>query len=74
MASRLHGTVRRVPRTQDRAQEESLPKVKRTFYLEPSAVIALSELQLDEFKRTGKKPDLSELVGRAIRQLRGPGG
>jgi hypothetical protein len=45
-------------------------KVKRTFYLELGAALALSEIQIEEFRRTGKKPDLSELVGRAIRKLR----
>ena len=44
-------------------------KLKRTFYLEPGAVVALSELQTEEFRRTGRKPELSELVTRAIRGL-----
>jgi hypothetical protein len=49
-------------------------KVKRTFYLELAAALALSEIQTEEFRRTGKKPDLSTLVSRAIRKLREAGG
>lgn len=44
-------------------------KLKRTFYLDPGVVVALSELQTEEFRRTGRKPELSELVTRGIQKL-----
>ena len=50
--------------------ESRLVKAKRTFYLAPGAVLALSELQTEELRRTGRKPDLSEIVSRAILRLR----
>jgi hypothetical protein len=45
-------------------------KLKRTFYLDRDSVVTLSELQAAEFRSTGQKPDLSELVIRAIQLLR----
>lgn len=55
-----------------RADQPAKPslKAKRTFYLDHDAVVDLSELQVDELRRTGTKPDLSELVSRAIRDLK----
>ena len=46
-------------------------KIKRTFYLDPTAVVALNEIQTEELRRTGRKPDLSQLVTLAILRLRG---
>lgn len=48
-----------------------LGKLKRTFYLESGAVLALSEIQTEELRRTGRKPDLSQIVTRAILGLKG---
>jgi hypothetical protein len=44
-------------------------RIKRTFYLPPNDVYALDEIQAREHRRTGKKPELSELVSQAIRLL-----
>ncbi len=44
-------------------------RIKRTFYLPPEDVLLLSELQLAEYRQTGKKPELSTLVSEAIRLL-----
>ena len=44
-------------------------RIKRTFHLEPDVVLLLSEVQVAEQRRTGQKPELSELVSQAIRQL-----
>jgi hypothetical protein len=44
-------------------------KVKRTFYLDRRSVVALSTMQAEELRETGRKPDLSELVCRGIRLL-----
>lgn len=45
------------------------PKLKRTFYLDREFVVALAEIQAEELRDTGHKPDLSELIARAIRLL-----
>jgi len=51
-------------------RDESLdPKLKRTFYLDRRSVVALSTMQVQELRDTGRKPDLSELVCRGIRLL-----
>jgi hypothetical protein len=44
-------------------------KLKRTFYLDLEAVAVLHQLQADELRKTGRKPDLSELVTRGIQVL-----
>jgi hypothetical protein len=44
-------------------------RIKRTFHLDPDVVLLLSEVQVAEQRRTGQKPELSELVSQAIRQL-----
>jgi hypothetical protein len=55
------------------ATEESfqaaVPRAKRTYHLPTSAILLLEELQLEEFRRTGKKPDLSDLVTRGVELL-----
>jgi hypothetical protein len=40
--------------------------VKRTYYLPEDAVLALERLQLEDRLRTGKRPDLSDLVVEGI--------
>ena len=53
--------------------QEDVPASKRikvTVYLQPDDVVAVDELQIAEFKRTGKKPEKSEIVSRAIQMLR----
>ncbi len=47
----------------------AVKRIKRTFHLEPDVVLLLSEVQVAEQRRTGQKPELSELVSQAIRQL-----
>lgn len=44
-------------------------RVRATVYLEPEDVVAIDRMQTEEFLRTGKKPERSELVSRAIKQL-----
>lgn len=52
-------------------QPDSKPvRVKVTVYLQPDDVVAIDELQIAEFKKTGKKPEKSELVSRAIQLLK----
>lgn len=50
-------------------KHRAIPRAKRTYHLPTSAIVLLEELQLEEFKRTGKKPDLSDLVAESVRLL-----
>ncbi len=45
-------------------------RVKVTVYLQPVDVVAIDEMQIAEFKKTGKKPEKSEIVSRAVQLLR----
>ena len=45
-------------------------RIKATFYLNPEDVLAIDEMQSDEFRREGKKPERSEIVSRAIQALK----
>ena len=45
-------------------------RIKATFYLNPEDVLAIDEMQSDEFRRLGKKPERSEIVSRAIQALK----
>lgn len=51
---------------QQKATIASKPRLKRTFYLPHEVVVAVEKLQGREFEETGKKPELSEIVERAI--------
>lgn len=42
-------------------------RIKATFYLEPDDILAIDSMQSEEFKKTGKKPERSEIVSRAIK-------
>ena len=44
-------------------------RVKATFYLRPEDIVAIDRIQSEEFLRTGKKPQRSEIVSRAIQLL-----
>jgi hypothetical protein len=45
-------------------------RIKATFYLNPEDVLAIDSLQSEEFRRTGKKPERSEIVSRAIQEFK----
>ncbi len=45
-------------------------RIKATFYLNPEDVLAIDEMQSNEFRRIGKKPERSELVSRAIQAFK----
>ncbi len=49
--------------------EAPVPRTKRTFYIPDQQLIALAHLQAREYGKTGKKPDLSGLVGEALTLL-----
>lgn len=49
------------------------PRIKATFYLSRDDIIAIDTMQTEEFRRTGKKPERSELVSRAVQLLRRQG-
>jgi hypothetical protein len=48
---------------------EKPKRIKRTFHIEPELVLLLDEMQLQEHRTSGRKPELSSLVGEAIRLL-----
>ena len=45
------------------------PRIKATFYLEQADILAIDQMQMQEFAATGKKPERSQLVSRAIQVL-----
>ena len=49
-------------------QETKKKRIKATFYLEPEDILAIDHLQSEEFRETGKKPERSVLVSRAIQE------
>ncbi len=44
-------------------------RIKATFYLDAADIVAIDRMQTEEFTRTGKKPERSHLVSRAIQAL-----
>ena len=46
-----------------------IPTVKKTFHIGSDVVLLLGELQLDELRETGRKPNLSDLVEEGVRLL-----
>ncbi len=61
---------RRSDNQQSEQSDGKSARVKVTVYLQPDDVVTIDELQIAEFKRTGKKPEKSELVSRAIQMLK----
>lgn len=51
------------------SQATKTQRIKATFYLEPADIVAIDQMQTDEFKRTGKKPERSHIVSRAVQLL-----
>lgn len=45
-------------------------RIKATFYLNPEDILAIDSMQSEEFRQTGKKPERSEIVSRAIQALK----
>ena len=48
------------------AQSAKPLRIKATFYLYPEDILAIDEMQSNEFRRTNKKPERSQIVSRAI--------
>ncbi len=75
--SQVPGSLGAQPLEQPDSQESSQPdskaaktqRIKATFYLEPADIVAIDRMQTEEFTRTGKKPERSHLVSRAIQAL-----
>jgi hypothetical protein len=64
----------KTPSSQDvtAASSQTTPKAKRyqvTVYLEKQDILALDRLIQEEFDRTDERPDRSEMVRLAIREL-----
>ncbi len=53
----------------DEAILPTISRAKRTYHLPTEAIILLERIQLEEFERTRKKPDLSDLVANAVKLL-----
>ena len=49
---------------------EGRTRIKATFYLNPEDVLAIDSMQSEEFRQTGKKPERSEIVSRAIQAFK----
>lgn len=45
-------------------------RIKATFYLNPEDVLAIDDMQSNEFRRTGKKPERSQIVSQAIQAFK----
>jgi len=71
-------TDKGIPELEQSAEEGERPeqriskqnRIKATFYLNPEDVLAIDEMQSNEFRRTRKKPERSELVSRAIQAFK----
>lgn len=73
MPERKERTLRRESifnRTQGQVPGEKKHRIKATFYLQPDDILVIDSVQSEEFKKTGKKPERSEIVSRAIQLLR----
>jgi predicted Ser/Thr protein kinase len=51
-------------------KKEKGERIKATFYLYPEDILAIDYIQSEEFKRSRKKPERSEIVSKAIQLLR----
>ena len=56
--------------TAEQQDVQPVGRVKATFYLEIDDIEAIDDLQLAELRRTGKKPEKSQIVSRAIKRLK----
>ena len=72
-ASIFKRTDRVIPELEQQAEKVNSPankavkqRIKATFYINPEDVLAIDEIQSNEFRRTGKKPERSDIVSRAI--------
>ena len=73
-ASIFRKTDKSIPELEQPAEEVKRPeqrplkqrRIKATFYLNPEDVLAIDEMQSNEFRRTGKKSERSEIVSQAI--------
>jgi hypothetical protein len=50
-------------------QEAKPERIKATFHLNPEDILAIDHMQAEEFKRTRKKPERSQIVSRALQLL-----
>jgi hypothetical protein len=77
-ASIFRRTDRAIPELEQQAEEIKPPRgqpskqqrIKATFYLNPEDILAIDEMQSGEFRRTGKKPERSQIVSRAIQAFK----
>lgn len=44
-------------------------RIKATFYLDPEDIIAIDQMQTEQFRKARKKPELSQILSEAIQSL-----
>ena len=65
-------TPRRLDSQESRRPDVSMnreARVKATFYLEKDDIVSIDTMQTEEFKRSGKKRERSQIVSQAIREM-----
>lgn len=64
----MNSSKPKMAKSQD-IQTPSHPKIKATFHLTVDDILVIDRLQSLEFSQTGKKPERSQIVARALHLL-----
>ena len=64
----LDGEASGIPNAETLEQPDTR-RLRRTYHLPPAVVLHLQEVQTARMRITGEKPELSDLVAEAIRNL-----
>lgn len=67
--SMFRKTEERVPELEKQTAKSKIVRAKRTYHLPQEVVFLLNEIQLSEYRSSGAKPELSDLVAEAIKLL-----
>lgn len=63
-------TERQASETAEQINSEPAKRYKATFYLDIEDIEAIDDLQAAEMRRTGRKPEKSRIVSKAIKTYR----
>lgn len=55
--------------THEANRTDKYERIKATFYLNPQDVIAIDQMLIEAFKKSGRKPERSHIVSEAIQYL-----
>jgi hypothetical protein len=69
VATRPARPAARAPRVEPEPPPADPQRIKATFYLYADDIVTIDQIQTAEFVRTGKKPQRSEIVSRALRLI-----